>query len=69
MKFVNAVKKGNEITILMRADLQKNTADVKQTDITFHFINGVSDNDKTNELFGYISHYVQARESIVIKSE
>lgn len=62
MKFVNAVKKGNDITILMRADLQKNAANVKQTDIVLHFVDGVSDSDKVNEMFSYISHYVQARE-------
>ncbi len=62
MKFLNAIKKGNEITILMRVDLQKNAANVKQTDITFHFIDGLSERDKVNEMFSYISHYVQARE-------
>lgn len=62
MKFVNAVKKGNDITILIRADLQKNAANVKQTDIVLHFVDGVSDSDKVNEMFSYISHYVQARE-------
>ena len=62
MKFVNAVKKGNEITILMRADLQNNAANVKQTDIAFCFVDGISESDKVNEMFSYISHYVQARE-------
>ena len=66
LKFVNAFKKGNEITILMRVDLQKNIADVKHTDITFHFVDGVSASDKVNELFSYVSHYVQAREQIKI---
>ena len=49
LKFVNAVKKGNEITILMRADIQKNMANIKQTDITFHFFDGLSKSDKVNE--------------------
>lgn len=64
MKFVNAIKQGNELTILMRADLQKNAVNLKQTDIVFHFVDGVSDNDKINEMFSYISHYVQAREQL-----
>lgn len=64
LKFVNAVKKGNELTILMRADLQKNMANIKQTDINFHFFDGLSKSDKVNELFSYISHYVQAREIV-----
>lgn len=62
--FVHAFKKGNEITILMRTDLLKNAANRKQTDIIFQFKDGLSDNDKVNELFSYISHYVQAREQI-----
>lgn len=62
MKFVNAVKKGNELTIILRADLQKNPANVKQTDIILHFTDGISESDKVNEMFSYISHYVQARE-------
>ena len=64
LKFVNAVKKGNEITILMRADLQNNAANVKQTDIAFCFVDGISESEMINELFSYISHYVQAREMI-----
>lgn len=62
MKFVNAVKKGNELTVLMRAELQKNAVNIKQTDIVFHFVDSVSESDKVNEMFSYISHYVQARE-------
>lgn len=61
MKLVNAIKNGNIITILMRADLQKNSLNIKQTDITFRFVNGLSDSYKVNEMFSYISHYVQAR--------
>lgn len=64
MKFLRAVKSGDEITIFMRIDLQKNAANVKQTDVAFHFVDGVSESDKVNELFGYISHYVQAIEQI-----
>lgn len=62
LKFVNAIKKGNEITILMRADLQKNSANIKQTGIIFHFIDGLSESVRVNELYSYIAHYVQARE-------
>ena len=64
MKFVNAVKKGNELTIILRADLQKNAANAKQTDIVLHFADGISESDKVNEMFSYISHYVQAREEV-----
>jgi hypothetical protein len=64
LKFVNALKKGNELTILMRAEFQKDTAIIKQTDIAFHFVNGLSESDKVNEMFSYISHYVQARKLV-----
>ncbi len=55
LKFVNAVKKGNEITILMRIDLHKNAANVKQTVISFHFVDGISESDRVNELFSYLA--------------
>ena len=62
MRFLNAAKRGEELTIQMRIELQKNSANIKQADITFHFTDGISESDKVNELFSYISHYVQARE-------
>lgn len=64
MKFLNAVKRGKELTIKMRIELQKNSADIKQADIAFHFDDGISESDKVNELFSYVSHYVQAREQL-----
>lgn len=48
----------------MRADIQKNAANMKQANISFHFVDGVSESDKVNEMFSYISHYIQAREQI-----
>lgn len=48
LKFINAVKKGNEIIISLRADLQKNPANIKQTDITFHFTDGLSESEQVN---------------------
>ena len=62
MKFVSATKKGNELSILMKVWPDKNTKDVKQVDLTIHFIDGVSESHSTNELFSYMSRYVQARE-------
>lgn len=64
MKFLNAIKRGKELTIQMRIELQKNSANIKQADITFHFDDGISESDKVNELFSYVSHYVQAREQL-----
>ena len=64
MKFVSASKKGNELTILMKVWPDKNTKDVKQVDLTIHFIDGVSESQSANELFSYMSRYVQAREKL-----
>jgi len=36
---------------LLRADLQKNPANIKQTDITFRFTDGISESEHVNELF------------------
>ncbi len=68
MRFINAVKRGDEITIIMRVDLQKNAANLKQADLTFHFVDGVSEDEITNDLFIALSHYAQARENIRIKA-
>lgn len=64
MKYVSATKKGNELTILMKVWPGKNTKDVKQVDLTIHFNNGVSESQSANELFSYMSRYVQAREKL-----
>ena len=64
MKFVSAVKRGNELSIHMKVWPDKNTKDVKQVDLTFHFYDGVSESQTANELFSYMSRYVQAREKL-----
>ena len=63
IKFVSAAKKDNEITILMKVWPGKNTKDIKQADLTIHFNDGVSESQSANELFTYMSRYVQAREN------
>ena len=55
MKFVNATKIGNEITLVFKVWLGKNTSGIKQTDMSIRFVDGVSDSNTVNELFGYIS--------------
>ena len=64
MKFLSAKKSGNEIAILMKVWPDKNTRNVKQVDLTIHFNNGVSESQTANELFSYMSRYVQARETL-----
>ena len=64
MKFVSAAKKGNELTILMKVWPDKNARDIKQADLTIHFNDGVSESQSANELFTYMSRYVQAHEKL-----
>ena len=59
LSFVYAVKKGDELAIMMKLHLHKNTSGIKQTNLLFYFINGVSDDKKTNVLFSTISNYVK----------
>ena len=63
MKFISASKKDNELTILMKIWPDKNTSDVKQADLEFQFNDGVSESQSANELFTFMSRYVQAREN------
>lgn len=55
MKFVNATKCGNEITLLFKVRLGKNTSGIKLTEMSIRFINGLSNSEHTNEVFSYIS--------------
>ena len=59
LSFVYAVKKGDELAIMMKLQLHKNSSGSKQTNLLFYFIDGVSEDNKINELFSTISHYVQ----------
>ena len=59
LSFVYAVKKGDELAIMMKLQLHKNTSGVKQTNLLFYFIDSVSEDKKINELFSTISHNVQ----------
>ena len=64
IKLMNVSKQGNVINILLKVCLGKNAANIMQTDLTLRFVDGVSDNETTNDLFSYMSRYVQARERL-----
>ena len=63
MQFANASKQGDVMTVLMNVCPDKNEADVDQVDLTFRFVDGVSDDQATNALFSYMSRYVDAQEA------
>ena len=58
MQFAHASKQGDVMTVLMHVWPDKNKADVDQADLTFRFVDGVSDDQTTNALFSYMSRYV-----------
>ena len=64
MQFANASKQGDVMTVLMHVWPDKNIADVDQADLTFRFVDGVSDDQTTNALFSYMSRYVEAQEAL-----
>ncbi len=64
IKLESASKTGNEITVKYKIWLGENPKKIKQTLVTFHFTDGVSDNKTVNEMFSYMSRYVQARENL-----
>lgn len=63
LKVMNVAKQGSEIVITIKAWLEPKNLVGKNTDITFRFVDGLSDNDQTNYLFGSIGRYVQAKEN------
>ena len=68
MKFVSAGKKADELSILTRVWLDKNAANVKQTDMILHFKEGVSESQIVNELFSDAGKYVQAKDELAAMS-
>lgn len=64
LKLRKVSKTGNEITIIYNASLQAPAGLPSQADLTFHFLDGVSESKPVNEMFSYISRYVTAREQI-----
>ena len=64
MQFANASKQGDVMTVLMHVWPDKNIADVNQADLTFRFVDGVSDDQAVNALFSYMSRYVDAQETL-----
>ena len=64
IKMESVSKAGNEITVRYKTWLGDNPKKIKLTLVTFHFIDGVSESKIVNEMFSYMSQYVQAREQL-----
>ena len=68
LSFIRASKHGNSIDVVFKVEPYKNKAKVKKADLTFSFIDGVTDSETTNMFFSYMSRYVQAKERIEYNS-
>lgn len=64
IKLESSSKSSNEITVKYRIWLGDNPQKVKQTLVSFHFIDGVSESKTVNDMFCYMSRYIQARERL-----
>ena len=66
-KLVKIEKSADEITVVYKLWLDKNSANLKQIDIKYHFKDGVSESNTVNELFSHMSRYAKAREQLDYK--
>ena len=64
IKLESASKAGNEIIVKYKILLGENPKIIKQTFVTFYFMDGVSESKTVNDMFSYMSRYVQAREQL-----
>ena len=61
LKLQKVSTKGTEITIIYNASLQALAGLPSHTELTFHFMDGVSESKPVNEMFSYINRYATER--------
>lgn len=59
MKLEDVTKTGNTITIRFKTTLDKNPLNIKKSDLTISFVDGVSDKKNVNGLFVNICNYIK----------
>lgn len=59
MKLEDVYKTGNTITIRFKTTLDKNPLNIKKSDLTISFVDGVSESKYANSLFMTISKYLK----------
>ena len=59
MKLEDVSKSGNTITIRFKTTLNKNPLNIKKSDLTITFVDGVSESKYANSLFMTISKYLK----------
>ena len=63
-KLMKIEKSADEITVIYKLWLEKNPANIKQTEIKYHFKDGVSESKTVNDMFSQMCHYVKVREQL-----
>lgn len=64
LKLVSISKTDNVIVVKYKVTIDTKADKKEQTDLQFCFTDGISDSQKVNELFAYMSRYVSAREEL-----
>ena len=59
LKLDSVFKKGNEITVQFKTTLGPNSRNLKKANLSFSFVDGISDNRDVNDLFISISRYIK----------
>ena len=59
LKVTNITKSGNTISVRARTKLRPNISGIKQAEITFRFVDGVSDSKAVNNMFCDLARYVR----------
>ena len=59
VKLNKVVKQGNVITITLDTDLAENAKKLKKAQLTFTFIDGVSEDTATNDFFTNVFRYIK----------
>lgn len=59
LQLKDVTKHGNEITVVLNTTLDSNAKNIKNTLLTFRFVNGVSDDNATNDYFSGICRYIK----------
>lgn len=59
IKLNNVQKQGNTITIVYDTDLAENAKKLKKSKLTFTFVDGVSEDVATNDIFSNVCRYIK----------
>ena len=59
IKLHNVEKSGNQITISYNTELDKNQKNLKKVQLVFKFVDGVSDDMATNNIFTNVCRYIK----------